>query len=111
MSVCARSWFRVEQDGLHLRLQREWAGQRGAGHRVLERGGRSGQVRENICKNRQKEKYFASFNCWGDTEDAISDLIAIKRVDSRDVVYETKKKATKVQMTCLCHSSLRFPMF
>ena len=32
---------------------------------------------------------------WGD-EDAISDLIAIKRVDSKDIVYETKKKATKV---------------
>jgi len=31
---------------------------------------------------------------WGD-EDAISDLIAIKRVDSRDVVYETKQKTTK----------------
>jgi len=31
---------------------------------------------------------------WGD-EDAISDLIAIKRVDSKDIVYETKKKATK----------------
>ena len=101
----------MEQDGLHLRLQREWAGQRGAGHRILERGGRSGQVRENICKNRQKEKYFASFNCWGDTEDAISDLIAIKRVDSRDVVYETKKKATKVHMACLYHSSFQFLMF
>ena len=97
----------MEQDGLHLRLQREWAGQRGAGHRILERSRRSGQVRENISNNWQREKYFASFNCWGDTEDAISDLIAIKRVDSRDVVYETKKKATKVQMTCLCHSPLR----
>jgi len=32
---------------------------------------------------------------WGD-EDAISDLIAIRRVDSRDVVYENKKKTTKV---------------
>lgn len=31
----------------------------------------------------------------GDTEDAISDLIAIKRVDSKDIVYETKKKPTK----------------
>ena len=51
LSVCARSWFRLEQNWLHLRLQREWAGQRGAGHRILERGGRSGQVRENICKN------------------------------------------------------------
>ena len=34
---------------------------------------------------------------WGD-EDAISDLIAIRRVDSRDVVYENKKKTTKVCM-------------
>ena len=51
MSVCTRSWLRMEQNWLHLRLQREWAGQRGAGHRILERGGRSGQVRENICKN------------------------------------------------------------
>ena len=65
----------------------------------------------NICNNWQREKYFASFNCWGDTEDAISDLIAIKRVDSRDVVYETKKKATKVQMACLYHSLLRLSMF
>lgn len=32
---------------------------------------------------------------WGD-EDAISDLIAIRRVDSRDVVYENKKKTTKM---------------
>jgi len=32
---------------------------------------------------------------WGD-EDAISDLIAIRRVDSKDVVYEHKKKTTKV---------------
>ena len=30
---------------------------------------------------------------WAD-EDAISDLIAIKRVDSKDIVYETKKKTT-----------------
>ena len=65
----------------------------------------------NICNNWQREKYFASFNCWGDTEDAISDLIAIKRVDSRDVVYETKKKATKVHMACLYHSSFQFLMF
>ena len=34
----------------------------------------------------------------GDTEDAISDLIAIKRVDSKDIVYETKKKPTKVYL-------------
>ena len=32
---------------------------------------------------------------WAD-EDAISDLIAIRRVDSKDIVYEGKKKATKV---------------
>ena len=32
---------------------------------------------------------------WPD-EDAISDLIAIRRVDSKDIVYEGKKKATKV---------------
>ena len=32
-------------------------------------------------------------------------------MDSRDVVYETKKKATKVEMTCLYHSSLQLPMF
>ena len=32
---------------------------------------------------------------WGE-EDAISDLIAIRRVDSKDIVYEGKKKATKV---------------
>jgi len=31
---------------------------------------------------------------WPD-EDAISDLIAIRRVDSKDIVYEGKKKATK----------------
>ena len=29
---------------------------------------------------------------------AISDLIAIKRVDSKDIVYETKKKTTKVKL-------------
>ena len=72
-------------------------------------------VRHCIFRSYRKDdansKYFVSFNCWGDTEDAISDLIAIKRVDSRDVVYETKKKATKVQMTYLYHSSLRLPMF
>ena len=34
----------------------------------------------------------------GDTEDAISDLIAIKRVDSKDIVYEGKKKSTKVKL-------------
>merc|ERR1719228_1426556 len=33
---------------------------------------------------------------WADNDDAISDLIAIRRVDSRDVVYENKKKTTKV---------------
>lgn len=33
---------------------------------------------------------------WGGDEDAISDLLGIKRVDSRDVVYENKKKTTKV---------------
>jgi serine/threonine-protein kinase 11 len=33
---------------------------------------------------------------WAGDEDAISDLIAIRRVDSRDVVYENKKKMTKV---------------
>jgi serine/threonine-protein kinase 11 len=33
---------------------------------------------------------------WAGDEDAISDLIAIRRVDSRDVVYENKKKTTKV---------------
>merc|ERR1719341_2998420 len=33
---------------------------------------------------------------WADNDDAISDLIAIRRVDSRDVVYESKKKTTKV---------------
>ena len=32
-------------------------------------------------------------------------------MDSRDVVYETKKKATKVEMTCLYHSLLQLPMF
>ena len=32
---------------------------------------------------------------WGE-EDAISDLIAIRRVDSKDIVYGVKKKATKV---------------
>ena len=32
---------------------------------------------------------------WGD-EDAISDLIGIRRVDSKDIVYGGKKKATKV---------------
>ena len=32
---------------------------------------------------------------WAD-EDAISDLIAIRRVDSKDIVYGVKKKATKV---------------
>ena len=32
---------------------------------------------------------------WCD-DDAISELMTIKRVDSKDIVYETKKKATKV---------------
>ena len=38
----------------------------------------------------------AGADYWPGDEDAISDLIAIKRVDSKDIVYEDKKKATKV---------------
>ena len=38
---------------------------------------------------------------WPD-EDAISDLIAIRRVDSKDIVYEGKKKATKVLQRMEC---------
>ena len=34
---------------------------------------------------------------WPGDEDAISDLMVIKRVDSKDIVYENKRKPTKVQ--------------
>ncbi len=34
-----------------------------------------------------------------DEGDTISDLIGIRRVDSKDIVYENKKKTTKVS-TC-----------
>ena len=34
---------------------------------------------------------------WPGDEDAISDLMIIKRVDSKDIVYENKRKPTKVQ--------------
>ena len=36
---------------------------------------------------------------WPGDEDAISDLMVIKRVDSNEVEYETKRKPTKVPRT------------
>ena len=36
---------------------------------------------------------------WPGDEDAISDLMVIKRVDSNEVEYETKRKPTKVLRT------------
>jgi len=76
-----------------------WAGQ--------PSGPTSGWSRGNSITGSQAAEYsgrWSSLGCgggdewggWADNDDAISDLIAIKRVDSRDVVYESKKKTTKV---------------
>ena len=41
----------------------------------------------------------AASDFWPGDEDAISDLMVIKRVDSNEVEYETKRKPTKVPQT------------
>jgi len=58
---------------------------------------RTGSISGYSASGRCSGSYWAGDSgqeYWAD-EDAISDLIAIKRVDSKDIVYEGKKKATK----------------
>jgi len=40
--------------------------------------------------------YEQEYGGWDDGMDNISDLLAIRRVDSKDIVYENKKKQTKI---------------
>ena len=61
---------------------------------------RTGSISGYSASGRCSGSYWAGDSgqeYWAD-EDAISDLIAIKRVDSKDIVYEGKKKATKVKL-------------
>ena len=60
---------------------------------------RTGSISGYSASGRCSAGYWGGDNLqeyWQD-EGEISDLIAIRRVDSKDIVYEGKKKATKVQ--------------
>ena len=61
---------------------------------------RTGSISGYSASGRCSGSYWAGDSgqeYWAD-EDAISDLMTIKRVDSKDIVYEGKKKATKVKL-------------
>ena len=46
-----------------------------------------------------------------DDGDTISDLIGIRRVDSKDIVYENKKKTTKVSPGFLVEQNLNLTCY